>query len=874
MTPQHVISQLLESDTEYPKNLELLKKIILTTYLGRLRINNQSPDDKIPLANYIFDTENMIFDYTRISEEKKQLFLEWLLGPHQENKETTYIHSAELTEYRGFTAEVGLSIWGIIKRWFDYKITEKWKIFDLSLSLNYQLTGIEMQHGKQGTLIGFEQFFVPPSGGKYKDPNELQHDHLRNTKRVFITDRLIDQLMRMKLSDIQFGPVCKNPHPHAIEVNNEQARFTEMHNYRVMQKFHDITPWYFRLWDWIKSFWDKATIPQKVKSKENRLECLTKTDTIKIYQRTETQEVVVQEKRPIIDNIVYCGGGAKIFAHVGVWKALNEVGIKPKKFAGSSAGAIMALFCYLGCSAEEITELFNKLKHDHVVYFDISSKGLSDSRSLKTFLDYVVAYKLKQITTKYKIPYPAGKITFATLEAIRQKCPGCGLGDEIIVTATNKTRQVTRYYSLSKSPDAEVTEAVKRSASFPVLFKPTVDDGEEYNDGGILSNFPTEAFSDDKSTFLESEYGNNLKVLAIQFDNGTERTAVDRIMERVYRENFFLNWIYRLITGIQDPASGWEQDRLKLRKYAAQSLVIDVADVSSSSFLIDDQARQKIVENGYQEALNYLRLRYSSNEKQQLSNNEMMYSTFNSLGDLLSYCCYRGNKHMFDTVKDLILNSNSSNKANLIAQALKLEGLYFRTQMLHESTAQKEESNQGFFGHSPMQMTNSESHNILLALYPVFLKIVPEFLKTSEDKKLLEQARHSLNIDSPLVCLEHLSKIKNQSHVLLHIFINLLKALKTQTSEEIYSAIKSMQDLLNKNLDLTSSTYYSRWNLSFSQSIRVLNLFKSNQLDKVQQLCQSLAKLKEPMQIVQEGVYYDDDYDYGGLQGDRQGLGI
>ena len=52
MTPQHVISQLLESDTRYPGNLDLLKKIILTTYLGRFRVNNLSPDNGVTLGNY------------------------------------------------------------------------------------------------------------------------------------------------------------------------------------------------------------------------------------------------------------------------------------------------------------------------------------------------------------------------------------------------------------------------------------------------------------------------------------------------------------------------------------------------------------------------------------------------------------------------------------------------------------------------------------------------------------------------------------------------------------------------------------------------------------------------------------------------------
>lgn len=71
MTPQHVISQLLQSDAhQYPQNIELLKKIIMTAYLGRLEINGQPPDNKIAFGNYLFDNEQMMFDLTRVSRKK------------------------------------------------------------------------------------------------------------------------------------------------------------------------------------------------------------------------------------------------------------------------------------------------------------------------------------------------------------------------------------------------------------------------------------------------------------------------------------------------------------------------------------------------------------------------------------------------------------------------------------------------------------------------------------------------------------------------------------------------------------------------------------------------------------------------------------
>ena len=82
-----------------------------------------------------------------------------------------------------------------------------------------------------------------------------------------------------------------------------------------------------------------------------------------------------------------------------------------------------------------------------------------------------MAFKLNKIVKQYNIPYPKGKIYFSTLEAIRLQCPDCGIGQELIVTATNTDLRKTTYFSLARTPMMEVTEAVKTSASFPVLYR-------------------------------------------------------------------------------------------------------------------------------------------------------------------------------------------------------------------------------------------------------------------------------------------------------------------------------------------------------------------------------------------------------------------
>lgn len=865
MTPQHVISQLLESDTKYPRNLDLLKKIILTAQLGRLQINGLPPDNKISLANYLFDDENIMFDFTRLTEEKREIFTHWLLGEHQKDKTRSYFRGGAVNEYRGFTAETFLSWWGMLKSWLKKKHSDYWKVTDLNMSLNYQLKGIEMFQGKQGILIGFDQFLAPETGTKYHEPGDSQNEPLGNTKRVLITEQLVDQLLACNIHKQPYEEICKKPHPQAIQVFEMQKRLDQMYDYRYVQRFVVLQPWYIRIWGWIFPWFRKEHQAKYKPVANNHLTMLYQSDTVQIEQYSKTHEILVKEKRPDIDNIVFCGGGAKLFGHVGFWYALNEANIKPTKFAGSSAGAIMALFCYLGYTADDIAEFFKNFRQEHIVHFDININGLSDTHSLKTALDYAIANKLEQITAKYKIPYPTGKVTFEKLEAIRKQCPDCGLGKELVVTATNKRLGKTRYFSLHHSPNYEVSEAVKTSASFPIVYRATSIDGDDHNDGGILTNLPTEVFFDDLDTLLESEFGNNLKVLAVQFDNGTERTAIDRIMDKVYKENFFVNWIYRILTGVNDPASGWEQDRLKLRRYSSQSIVINVDNISSSSFSVDEECRRRMIKAGYDATMSYLNDRYCKDKQGNYNNDELMYTKFSSLGDLLSFCCYRGNRHWFEIVSKLIAQSNVPDKVDLLVQVEELRTLYFKSKDIPQKETALDDNPITFFGntvpHEPPLQSKIENYKILLAVYPVFLKLTSELLKDSADKRIFDYARHSFTIHSPFTCLEHFAKINGPVNVILHIVINLIKELKTNPGQKICDEFKEVLKVLKNNPDIYKDEYYEKWNLSLEQSISALHVMSSSQFSTAPELLKSFIKKEIPMQTVTSGMFYEDKSD-------------
>lgn len=852
MTQKKVLRQLLNTDNEYSANIRLLKKIMLTAYMGRLRINDQAPDRKFSLSDYLFDEERTVLDFTRLSDEKLQKFRQWLLDDHQKEKTAVVLSNVGTNEYRGFSAEVALSWWGQLINWLFNKIQDQWQLADLVISMDYQLLALEICEGKKGMLLGFQQLLAASMPDKYADSANIEEEATGNTKRVYLSDAIVDKLLSTSIHDLDFAKIGDQPHPQAVTVKNPANRFKAMQEYRQIQQFN-YKPWYIELLDWVISWFVTEEKPTMISDDvQNTIEPLLQEEGVWIYKRADTEEIVVIEPRPDINAMVYCGGGAKMFADVGVMQALEEAQIYPTRFAGSSAGAFISLLGYLGYKSQEVLAFLKQFKPENLINYDIDRKGLSNSTGLKAAVDFMIAKKVDEISKKYKIRHPEGPITFNVLDSLRERCPGCGIGEELVVTATHIRESQTRYFSLLRTPNKEVSEVVTASASLPFIYRPMLIEGEagleEHLDGGMLNNFPTEAFSDDHSTFLEAENGNNLKVLAVQFDNGTERSTIDNIMQRVYKENALLNGFYRLVTGINDPASGWEQDRIKLRQHAMQSVIVDVGNVGTAAFNITETEKNTLVENGYSAAKKYIETRHIMTDEG-AKNDELMYSTFSSLADLLSWCCYRNQKKWFDRVYKLVEASSDSDKKALLTQANLLRELYFSDNLNEDRSA-----SHGFFGRTfsatlPKVALHKAHYDHFRTLYPLCLAMSHDYIQLKDSKAMFEKILHSFNLQSPLYGLgDALAKIPGKTHILFHITVTLLQKLNAETSAEIYEIIEDLTEIYKKNTNIHLSQFFGHWNLSQEESAELLDLFRARNTGAAKEYCELLQAKHLPLE--------------------------
>lgn len=195
------------------------------------------------------------------------------------------------------------------------------------------------------------------------------------------------------------------------------------------------------------------------------------------------------------------GGGAKGFAHIGVFKLLEECGLMPDVIVGTSVGALMGALFADGYTADEIKELFSGREFSEFAQLQLPKSGLFDSKRFRHFLRRHLRAK-----------------TFEEL-----KTP-------LIVMATDLDNGESHEFR-----SGPIVEAVTASCSIPIIFSPVVINGVHYVDGGLFHNFPVSIIRDS----CERVIGVNVSPLISQ----KYKQTIFHIAERSYHYMFRANTI-------------------------------------------------------------------------------------------------------------------------------------------------------------------------------------------------------------------------------------------------------------------------------------------------------------------------------------------
>ena len=178
--------------------------------------------------------------------------------------------------------------------------------------------------------------------------------------------------------------------------------------------------------------------------------------------------------------LVLAGGGTKGAYQVGAWKALCEIGVNIKAIAGASIGALNGAL-FLQDEFMETVKMYENIKIDNIMkvegvnadknIFDLSNifnlaadytkqKGIDNAPLREMIKKYIDMDKL------YNSKIDFGLVTYS----VKNKTPLQVFKNDI--------------------PKEQMEDYLLASSCFPI-FKPQILNGEEYFDGGLYDNIPS-----------------------------------------------------------------------------------------------------------------------------------------------------------------------------------------------------------------------------------------------------------------------------------------------------------------------------------------------------------------------------------------------
>lgn len=182
--------------------------------------------------------------------------------------------------------------------------------------------------------------------------------------------------------------------------------------------------------------------------------------------------------------LVLSGGGAKGVYHIGVWKALKELGIEVHAFIGASIGAIIAGFLAQG-SDEIVEEIGRSITVDSILALP---EELKEDGKVKVDWDSLSATReffRSLMENKGLDTSPLRKLIMTRLDEKAIRNSGRDLGIVTINLSDLKPREVF----LEDMDEGRLVDYLMASAAFPGFRQPVIA-GKKYVDGGMYDNIP------------------------------------------------------------------------------------------------------------------------------------------------------------------------------------------------------------------------------------------------------------------------------------------------------------------------------------------------------------------------------------------------
>jgi NTE family protein len=186
--------------------------------------------------------------------------------------------------------------------------------------------------------------------------------------------------------------------------------------------------------------------------------------------------------------VVLGGGGLKGFAHIGVLRALEERGIRPFVYAGTSIGALMAAAYVGGMSLDAMEERARSLRKRDLFRINHMGMILERMRSPSLYLEE----PLRELC--------ASVVAAGTFE---------DLPTQLLVNTVEVEHGTQLVWGLPGLRHVPVVDAVYASCALPGFFPPGFVDGRVCIDGGTVDNLPVQIAAVGADAIIAVDVGNS-----------------------------------------------------------------------------------------------------------------------------------------------------------------------------------------------------------------------------------------------------------------------------------------------------------------------------------------------------------------------------
>jgi NTE family protein len=187
--------------------------------------------------------------------------------------------------------------------------------------------------------------------------------------------------------------------------------------------------------------------------------------------------------------LVLGGGGLKGFAHLGVLQALEEKGIVPSVYAGSSIGALIAAAYACGKPLPDLIDRAENLKRGDLFRLNRIQMVLERFRARSVYDEGPLRELIRQV-----IP------TGTTFEEVDKP---------LLVSTVDAERGTQVVWGLNGLRDVPISDAVYASCALPGAFPPGRVNGRTCVDGGVIDNLPASITSQFADALICVDVGNS-----------------------------------------------------------------------------------------------------------------------------------------------------------------------------------------------------------------------------------------------------------------------------------------------------------------------------------------------------------------------------